>query len=53
MIPRDYPAISSEAVDRTIFEPLSLIELHARLTMVSAPGWRVGSNRKTVCHFVS
>ena len=50
VIPRDYPAISSEAVDRTIFEPLSLIELQARLTMVSAPGWRVDSNRKTVCH---
>ena len=51
VIPRDYPAISSEAVDRTIFEPLSLVELHARLTVVSAPGWRVDSNKKTVGPF--
>ena len=48
MIPRDYPAVSSEAVDRTIFESLSLVELNARLTVVSAPGWRVDPNRKTV-----
>ena len=48
VIPCDCPAVSSEAVDRTIFEALSLAERHASLAVVTVLGWRVEPNRKTV-----
>lgn len=49
LIPKDYPEVSSSAVDRTTVGPLSFSELQARLTVVSAPsGWRVDPDRKMV-----
>ena len=49
VIPRDYPEVSSKAGDRTTLGALSLIELQATLTAVSAPaGWVVDPDREMV-----
>ena len=48
IIPRDYPAVSSEAVDRTTLGPFSFMELQATLKVVSPPGWIVDPDREMV-----
>ena len=49
VIPRNYPEVSSKAGDKTTITALSLIELQATLTAVSAPtGWMVDPDREMV-----
>ena len=49
VIPHDYPEVSSKAGDRTTIGALSLIELQATLTFVSAhAGWMVDPDREMV-----
>lgn len=49
LIPRDYPEVSSRAVDRTTSGPYSFIEPAAKLIVLSQPsGWTVNLDTDTV-----
>ena len=48
VIPRDYPDVSSEVADKTIFGSLQFCELFTKLHINPLQGWIVESDREMV-----
>ena len=43
----EYPALSKDGADRTIKEPLKLVELEAEITVTCGPFWRSVVDQRT------